>query len=234
MEFKPTSLDLPVSTKIQHRLRSLNLRSFSNDNIAAALEPGDLEALVDEVAAKMEGVMTSLVIDTENDHNAKDTARRYAKMLLLETFNGRYVAEPDVTEFPNERQVDELYVVGPINVRSTCAHHHQAITGACWVGVLPKEKLIGLSKFHRTVNHLASRPQIQEELTEQIADALEALTQPQGLAVLVIGNHLCCGHRGVKDQGSRMVSTVLRGEMRIDKSLKAEFMSMVELTKVPT
>jgi len=219
-----------VSTKIRNRLRETNQRFFSNDNISEAIEPGELDALVDEVTANMQVVMASLVIDTVNDHNAQGTARRYAKMLVMETFNGRYMPEPDVTEFPNVRQVDELYVVGPINMRSTCAHHHQAITGAVWIGVLPNDKLIGLSKFHRMVNHLASRPQIQEEFTEQVADKLESLTEPKGLAVLVVGNHLCCGHRGVKDQGSRMVTSVLRGEMRTDKSLKAEFFTMVKLT----
>lgn len=220
-----------VSTKIRARLANLEQRSFSNDNISAAMEPGDLELLVEEVATGMQAVMESLVIDTENDHNAQGTARRYAKMLIMETFNGRYVPEPDTTEFPNVRKVDELYVVGPITMRSTCAHHHQAITGSVWIGVLPEEKLIGLSKFHRNVNHIASRPQIQEEMTEQIADKLEVLTKPRGLAVLVVGNHLCCGHRGVKDAGSRMVTSVLRGEMRTDKSLKAEFLTLVELTK---
>ncbi len=220
-----------VSNRIRARAADLGLRFFSNDNISAAVEPGELDDLVDEVTLKMQAVMEALVIDTDRDHNAQDTARRYAKMLVLETFNGRYVPEPDVTEFPNLMKVDELYVVGPINMRSTCAHHHQAITGSVWIGVLPNEKLIGLSKFHRVVNHLASRPQIQEEFTEQVADKLEKITEPKGLAVLVVGNHLCCGHRGVKDQGSRMVTSVLRGEMRTDKSLKAEFFTMVNLTK---
>lgn len=220
-----------VSTLIRSRLVTQGTRFYSNDNIAQAILPGEVEKLVDEVASKMEAVMQALVIDTENDHNAQDTARRYAKMLVTETFNGRYVPQPAVTEFPNVENVDELYTVGPINMRSTCAHHHVAITGSVWVSVLPGDKLIGLSKFHRIVDHIASRPQIQEEMTKQVADVLETLTEPLGLAVLVLGNHLCCGHRGVKDQGSRMVTTVLRGAFRTDKSLKAEFLAQVEITK---
>lgn len=221
----------PISEVIRERLRVSKKRSFSNDNIASAIDPEDIPLLVDEVATKMEAVLKSLVIDTKNDHNSADTARRFAKMLVLETFNGRYVPVPDVTEFPNVNKVDELYVVGPINMRSSCAHHLVPITGVVYVGVLPKNKLIGLSKFHRIVAHIASRPQIQEELTDQIANELEELTEPLGLAVMIVGNHLCCGHRGVKDQGSRMVTSVMRGEMRTDKSLKDEFYHMVEQTK---
>lgn len=220
-----------VSTEIRKRLIDSNKKFFSNDNIASALQPGDINSIIEEVAEKMEAVMQALLIDTERDHNSKDTARRFAKMLVTETFSGRYLPEPDITEFPNVRQVDELYVVGPIAMRSACAHHLVPITGAVYIGVLPQDKLIGLSKFHRTVAHICSRPQIQEEATEQIADKLMELTDPKGLAVLMVGNHLCCGHRGVKDDTSRMVTSVMRGEMRTDKSLKAEFLSLVELIK---
>jgi len=231
MKLKKTTRVTPISEVIRKRLQDRKQQYFSNDNIAAVMSDGDTDLMVDEVATKMEAVLKSLVIDTKKDHNAKDTARRFAKMLVLETFNGRYSKAPDVTEFPNVNKVDELYVVGPINMRSACAHHWVPITGEVYIGVLPKDNLIGLSKFHRTVIHLASRPQIQEEMTEQIADAVEAVTQPLGLAVLVVGNHLCCGHRGVKDQGSRMVTSVMRGEMRTDKSLKSEFYKMVEMAK---
>jgi GTP cyclohydrolase I len=221
----------PVQERIRGRINALGLPFFSNDNIAQAIRPSDIPDIVDDVASKMETVMQALLIDTEKDHNAKDTARRFAKMLVTETFKGRYLPEPDITEFPNVKQVDELYIVGPIAVRSACAHHLVPIVGSVWIGVLPHDKLIGLSKFHRTVDHIGSRPQIQEEMTEQIADKLEALTKPKGLAVLVVANHMCCGHRGVRDSDSRMVTSVLRGEMRTDKSLKAEFLTLVNMTK---
>lgn len=220
-----------ISQVLKQRLKAKGLRSFSNDNISEAFEEGDLELLVEELTEKMQAVMETLVIDTVNDHNSKDTAKRYAKMLITETFKGRYLKAPEVTEFPNVQNCDELYIVGPINLRSTCAHHHVPIAGSVWIGVLPQASLVGLSKFHRVIDHLASRPQIQEELTEQIANSLEKLTKPKGLAVLVQAQHMCCGHRGVKDSGSHMVTSVLRGEMRTDKSLKAEFLSLIELTK---
>jgi GTP cyclohydrolase I len=125
-----------------------------------------------------------MLIDTKHDHNAKGTPRRWAKMFINELYRGRYYPAPVITEFPNVNKVDELYVVGPIVLRSACAHHMAPIMGQVWVGVLAKDTLIGLSKFHRIIEHIAARPQIQEELTTQIADALEELTAPEGIAVL--------------------------------------------------
>ena len=92
---------VPVSVKIRERLKANRMRFHSNDNIADAIEPGELDTLLDEVAGKMRGVLDSLVIDTENDHNTGDTARRVAKMYIQEVFKGRYLPAPAVTEFPN-------------------------------------------------------------------------------------------------------------------------------------
>ena len=128
----------PVSERIRARIAAARQRFHANDNIAAFLEPGDLEALLDEVEAKMRGVLQSLVIDTESDHNTQDTARRVAKMYLTEVFRGRYVPVPPVTEFPNAEHLNELMIVGPITVRSACSHHFCPILGRLWIGVMPK------------------------------------------------------------------------------------------------
>ena len=114
---------VPVSVKIRERLKANRMRFHSNDNIADAIEPGELDTLLDEVAGKMRGVLDSLVIDTENDHNTGDTARRVAKMYIQEVFKGRYLPAPAVTEFPNAEHLNELMIVGPIKVRSACSHH---------------------------------------------------------------------------------------------------------------
>ncbi|MFM8866090.1 MAG: GTP cyclohydrolase I, partial [Limnohabitans sp.] len=92
---------VPISVKIRERVKSARKRFHANDNIADFIEPGELEKLLDEVTHKMKGVLGSLVIDTDNDHNTGDTARRVAKMYLTEVFRGRYVKGPDITEFPN-------------------------------------------------------------------------------------------------------------------------------------
>ena len=98
----------PVSVKIRERIMAARKRFHSNDNIAAFIQPGELELLLDEVEVKMQGVLDSMVIDTASDHNTNDTARRVAKMYLNEVFKGRYVKQPAITEFPNAEHLNEL------------------------------------------------------------------------------------------------------------------------------
>ena len=174
----------PVSVKIRERIKAQRQRFHSNDNIAEFIQPGELEKLLDEVTGKMQGVLESMVIDTENDHNSKDTARRVAKMYLNEVFKGRYVKGPDVTEFPNAEHLNELMIVGPITVRSACSHHLCPVIGQVWIGVLPNEhtNVIGLSKFARMAEWIMGRPQIQEEAVVQLADLIQEKTSPDGLA----------------------------------------------------
>jgi len=165
----------PVSVKIRERLTAARKRFHSNDNIADFIQPGELEVLLDEVESKMKGVLESLVIDTEHDHNTGDTARRVAKMYLNEVFKGRYVKAPAITEFPNAEHLNELMIVGPITVRSACSHHFCPVIGKIWIGVLPNERtnVIGLSKYARLAEWVMGRPQIQEEAVVQLADLIQ-------------------------------------------------------------
>src|SRR5690606_9639769 len=190
----------PVSVKIRERLKAAQQRFHANDNIAAHIREGELDLLLDEVQGKLDSVLSSLVIDTESDHNTQDTARRVAKMYLHEIFKGRYHAPPAVTEFPNAERLNELMIVGPITVRSACSHHLCPIIGKVWVGVMPNEhsNLIGLSKYARLIDWLMSRPQIQEEAVSQVADLLQSRMQPDGLAVVMEADHFCMQWRGVK------------------------------------
>src|SRR5262245_40378478 len=130
---------MPLSQKIRERIKRANRRFHANDNIAEFIEPGELEQLLDEVQSKVAGVLESLVIDTESDHNTQDTARRVARMYLNEVFQGRYVAQPSVTEFPNVEHLNELMIVGPVTVRSACSHHLCPIIGKLWIGIMPNE-----------------------------------------------------------------------------------------------
>ena len=218
----------PMSEVIRERIREGQTRYFANDNISAFIHgEEEIDQLVDEVADKFQDVLRSLVIDTSNDHNTQDTARRVAKMFIRETFRGRYANPPKVTAFPNAGNYDELYVTGPITIRSTCAHHFQNIVGRCYIGVFPGRNVIGLSKFNRVVDWIASRPQIQEEMTIQIADSIERETEAEGVAVLMQAEHHCMTHRGVKEHESDMTTSVMRGKFRTDASLKQEFFSIV-------
>ena len=220
---------LPASGRIRTRIKAARRRFNANDNISDFLLPGDLEALLDEVAGKMQGVLESLVIDTETDHNTQDTARRVAKMYLNEVFRGRYAAAPAVTEFPNAEQLNELMIVGPITVRSACSHHFCPIMGRLWVGVMPNEhsNLIGLSKYARLADWVMSRPQIQEEAIAQIADLLMAKVTPDGLAVVMEADHFCMHWRGVKDDETMMINSVMRGSFLKDRNLRSEFLALL-------
>nr|WP_296490114.1 GTP cyclohydrolase I [Rhodoferax sp.] len=229
MNSAPCEEGTPVSVKIRERIQAARKRFHANDNIADFIEPGELELLLDEVEAKMKGVLGSLVIDTEHDHNTDDTARRVAKMYLKEVFQGRYVKAPPITEFPNAEHLNELMIVGPITVRSACSHHFCPIMGKIWIGVLPNEhtNVIGLSKYARLAEWVMGRPQIQEEAVVQLADLIQQKTQPDGLAIVMEASHFCMGWRGVKDVDSKMINSVMRGSFLKDANLRREFLSLI-------
>jgi len=220
---------VPVSQKIRERIVAARKRFHSNDNIAAFIEPGELDDLLKEVEKKMQGVLDSMVIDTQSDHNTSDTARRIAKMYLTEVFRGRYVKAPTITEFPNAEHLNELMIVGPITVRSACSHHFCPVIGKLWVGVMPNEhtNVIGLSKYARLAEYIMGRPQIQEEAVVQLADLIMEKTQPDGLAVVMEASHYCMAWRGVKDLDSKMINSVMRGVFLKNAALRREFLSLI-------
>ena len=233
MSFDPPSPapdeGVPVSAKIRERLQAARKRFHANDNIAEFINPGELEALLDEVEAKMQGVLDSMVIDTEGDHNTQSTARRVAKMYLGEVFKGRYVNAPTITEFPNAEHLNELMIVGPITVRSACSHHFCPVIGKIWIGVMPNEhtNVIGLSKYARLVDWVMGRPQIQEEAVVQLADLIMEKTQPDGLAVVMEASHFCMSWRGVREMDSKMINSVMRGVFLTNPTLRREFLSLI-------
>ena len=219
----------PVANRIRERIRAARARFNANDNISAYIEEGELEPLRLEVASKIDEVLRALVIDTESDHNTRETARRVAKMYLLEVFAGRYAPQPPVTEFPNVRRLNELMIVGPVTVRSACSHHLCPIIGRIWVGVMPNEHsaLIGLSKYARLVEWVMTRPQIQEEAIVQLAELLQDKMQPDGLAIVMEADHYCMQWRGVKDMDSKMTNSIMRGSFLKNPNLRLEFLSLL-------
>jgi GTP cyclohydrolase I len=219
----------PISGKIRHRLLTAKKRFHANDCIADYIEPGELDGLLDEVASKMQGVLESLVIDTDNDHNTAETARRVAKMYLTEVFGGRYKLAPAITEFPNVEHLNELMIVGPITVRSACSHHFCPVIGRVWIGILPNEhtNVIGLSKYARITEWVMGRPQIQEEAVVQLANLIQEKTQPDGVAIVMEATHYCMSWRGVKDGDSKMTNSVMRGAFLKNATLRREFLSLL-------
>jgi len=211
-----------ISEIIKQRIKDAGARFNSNDNIADFVKEGELEQLQQEVQGQFQSVLDSLVIDTANDHNTQETAKRVAKMYVQEIFGGRFQPTPRVTAFPN-MGYKSMYTSGPISIRSTCAHHFQNIVGKCWVGIIPEDEVIGLSKFNRLVHHIAERPQIQEEMTSAIADRLSLYAKTQHVAVIVKAEHHCMTHRGVREHESDMTTAVMKGAFLNEPPVKQEF-----------
>ncbi len=130
-----------------------------------------------------------------------------------------------MTEFPNVEQLNELMIIGPITIRSACSHHLCPILGKLWIGVLPNEhsNLIGLSKYSRLADWVMSRPQIQEEAVTHLADLLQDTMNPDGLALVMEADHFCMQWRGVKDNDSKMINSVMRGSFLKDPACAPNF-----------
>ncbi len=178
-------------------------------------------------AQKISELFDILGIDHVNDHNTRDTPSRVAKMYVEEILRGRFTEPPVITEFDNVGRCDQLIVTGPIEVRSTCAHHLMPIYGSAYIGILPAADggIIGLSKYDRIVDHFSARLQIQEELVKQIGAFIMERTRPRGLAVRISAVHMCKSQRGVRaSHASRMVTTEFYGDLLTDKTARAEFL----------
>lgn len=221
----------PLSQVIRERIKSKGGSFFANENISEYLEEGDIDKLQAELEAKVAEVLSTLVIDTQHDHNTRETAKRVSKMLLREVYSGRYEPEPAVTAFPNHKNLDQVYCVGPITIHSTCSHHLCPIIGKAYVGILAGPNVVGLSKFNRLAQHIAKRPQIQEEMTAQIVTKVAEKSGAQGVIVVIESSHFCGVIRGVKDSDSKMVTSQVTGAFLEDPALKAEFFKLLELTR---
>lgn len=218
-----------ISETILQRLKNDNTPYFANDNISKYIKPEEVSQLQEEVTEKVESLLRSLLINIDEDHNTKGTAKRISKMFLHETISGRFSPPPKVTTFPNAKNLDEL-VITKCEVKSLCSHHFQNIIGSAYIGILYDDKVMGLSKFHRIVSYFAKRPQIQEELVIQIADYIEEIIKPRGLGIILRADHFCVKCRGV-EQDSFMTTSVMRGEMRNNDSLKTEFLNLIKLAE---
>lgn len=207
-----------------------NLWQAGNADVSSPMSPFySLEMRKERIATAFREVFNALGIDYENDPNMAGTPERVAKMYVDEIFGGRFRKAPAATAFPNTKQVDQMMVVGPMKVKSMCSHHLMPIYGKAWVGILPKVdgKVLGLSKFPRYVDWVARRPQIQEELTHQIADAVEKMVEARGVAVYIEAMHMCTSHRGIQDENTVMKTSELRGVFRSTPAIKDELFSII-------
>jgi len=227
----PPSIENPPSDKASDRIRKRLIeagKSYSaNDSIFEFIKEGELEELKAEVQTHVQNMLNALVIDQDKDHNTKDTGRRVAKMYIDEVMMGRYNPPPKMTVFPNEKKMDQLFAVGPVKIRSMCSHHMVPIMGDLWIGIIAGDNVVGLSKYARLAHWIMSRPQIQEEAIQQLADHIMKDLKPIGLAITMRAEHMCMCWRGVKDE-SVMTNTVVRGVMANNPSAKEEFYDQIK------
>jgi GTP cyclohydrolase I len=218
-----------ISDIIKARLKDDNVRYYANDNIAKYIHFDEYDMLIDEVAVKFESVLDSLVIDRHNDPNSKGTGRRLAKMYINEIMAGRYNIRPEVTAFPND--AEDRYtgmLVVRSEIKSVCSHHHQPVTGVVYIGVIPGDKVIGLSKYTRIAQWCARRGTLQEELCNAISREIIHATETLDVGVYIAATHGCCENRGIMASSSLTQTTVLRGVFH-EPDVKKEFFDNISL-----
>jgi GTP cyclohydrolase IA len=165
-------------------------------------------------------------LDTESlAGTPRRMARAYAELFTSRPF--------DLTTFPNDEGYDELVLARSIPVRSVCEHHLLPFFGVAHVGYLPGERILGLSKLARVVEHFARRPQVQERLTKQVADWLDEQLRPKGVGVVIEAEHTCMSLRGVLAVGSNTVTSTLLGSLREDPRSRQEFFTLAGMGDRP-
>jgi GTP cyclohydrolase I len=176
---------------------------------------------LDRATRAVSDLLDALGVERTGDHleaTPGRVARAYAELLTPEPF--------EATTFPNDEGYDELVVARAIPFASLCEHHLLPFSGVAHVGYLPDERLVGLSKLARVVDHFARRLQVQERLTAQVANFIAETLQPKGVGVVLEAEHLCMSLRGVRSSGSRTVTSALKGLVRDDPRTRAEFLAL--------
>ena len=165
--------------------------------------------------------LTALGVPLDSEHlraTPGRMARAWAEMLTPREF--------DATTFPNDEEYDELVLARDIPFRSVCEHHLLPFTGRASVAYLPGDRILGLSKLARVVEHFACRPQTQERLTKQVADWLQDRLAPRAVGVVMSAEHFCMTLRGAQATGSSTVTSALLGTLRSDHRSRQEFLSL--------
>lgn len=178
---------------------------------------------LDAAARAVRDLLTALGEDPDSPH-LTDTPGRVAgafeEMLSSQPF--------DLTTFPNEEGYDELVVVRDITFSSLCEHHLLPFVGVAHVAYLPRHHILGLSKLARVVTLHSRRLQVQERMTHQIAEWLQAELAPKAVGVVVEAEHMCMRLRGARSAGTTTITSSLRGALRDDARTRAEFLSLVQ------
>jgi len=196
----------------------------SNGN--RVLSDFDRTAMIECLTGTFENMLELMGI-SKDDPQTKETPGRMAKMYVNELCSGLYDEEPKITVFPNTKEYDEMVLLGPVQIKSICSHHFIPFIGNAYIAYIPDKKVIGISKLARICKWFMRRPQIQEELTKQIADYLQEKLSPKGVAVFIEAQHLCMTARGVEEHASQMKTSDLRGAFIEKPEARQEFFNMI-------
>jgi GTP cyclohydrolase I len=181
---------------------------------------------IEKIEAHFREIMETLGLDLRDD-SLNGTPRRVAKMYVKEIFSGLNPANmPNATMFDNKYKYGRMLVERNISVYSTCEHHFLPIYGVAHVAYIANEQVVGLSKLNRLVHYYAKRPQVQERLTVQIADAFRKILKTDDVAVYIDAKHMCVQCRGVEDTGSSTVTSEYSGKF-LNESVRAEFLATI-------
>lgn len=161
------------------------------------------------------------------DESLQNTPKRVAKMFINETCEGLFSEPPKMTSFPNDKDYHGMIVLRDLKIESLCEHHFQPIIGKCHIAYIPRDRVVGLSKFARIADYYARRPQLQERLTQQIFDHLKEVLETDDIAVVVEAEHMCMRLRGIKDPCSDTVTTLVGGLFMHSEATKQEFLTYI-------
>jgi GTP cyclohydrolase I len=184
-----------------------------------------------EAISKLFGeIMKALNLDL-TDPSLKDTPKRVAKMYVEELCSAHFTKPPKLTTFPvDSTNDDQMVIVRDISIHSMCEHHFLPFIGTCHIAYFPKDKLLGLSKFNRTSQYFGNKPQVQERLTNEIANFLKKGLGTEDIAVVITAKHLCCAIRGVHDPNSDTLTSSLGGKFR-EQPVRSELFNLLNLGK---
>ena len=184
-------------------------------------------AKIDKIAGHVREIMSTLGLDLNDDSLAK-TPERVARMYVREIFSGLNPGTfPSLTSIENKLGYDEMITVKDVSIISVCEHHFVTIDGRATISYIPRARVIGLSKINRIARFFARRPQVQERLTKQIADCLQAVLETDDVAVHIRARHYCVIQRGVEDAASETITSDLRGSFREDLRTRNEFLNIL-------
>jgi len=188
------------------------------------------EEKIERIQAHFSEIMKTLGLDLTDD-SLKGTPKRVAKMYVKEVFNGLNPAnKPEARTFNNNYDYSDVVIEKNIQVNSFCEHHFLPFIGKAHVAYISKGKVIGLSKINRLVDYYSRRPQVQERLTLQIADAISDAMNTDDVAVYIDSKHFCVSMRGIKDHASSTITSEFRGAFK-EKEVQQKF---IDFIRIPT